>query len=66
LAYEINDQPPKIYHDVPFRLRCEHELGSRQAKWIEAIKFVDDSKGLGSGQGGYNKDHEFYSWRDPI
>ncbi len=35
-------------------------------KWIQAIEFVDDFSHLGSGQGGYNEDHEFYGNRMPI
>ena len=66
LAFEMNGQPLNIYHGAPLRLRCENERGFKQVKWIEAIEFVDDFKHLGSGQGGYNEDHEFYSWRDPI
>lgn len=66
LAYEMNGQPLTLYHGAPLRLRCENELGFKQVKWIEAIEFVDDFKHLGAGQGGYNEDHEFYSWRDPI
>jgi hypothetical protein len=35
-------------------------------KWIGAIEFVRDFADLGSGQGGYNEDHEFYGYRMPI
>ena len=66
LAYERKGQPLNIDHRAPLGLRCENELGFKQVKWIEAIEFVDDFKHLGAGQGGYNEDHEFYSWRDPI
>jgi thiosulfate reductase cytochrome b subunit len=66
VAYEMNGQPLNIYHGAPLRLRCENELGFKQVKWIEAIEFVEDYKNLGAGQGGYNEDHEFYSWRNPI
>jgi DMSO/TMAO reductase YedYZ molybdopterin-dependent catalytic subunit/thiosulfate reductase cytochrome b subunit len=66
LAYEMNGRPLDIYHGAPLRLRCENELGFKQVKWIEAIEFVEDYKKLGAGQGGYNEDHEFYSWRAPI
>ena len=66
LAFEINGQPPNFDHGAPLRLRCENERGFKQVKWIEAIEFVDDFKHLGSGQGGYNEDHEFDSSRDPI
>ena len=66
LDFEVNGQPLNIYHGAPLRLRCENERGFKQVKWIEAIEFVDDFKHLGSGRGGYNEGHEFYSWRDPI
>jgi DMSO/TMAO reductase YedYZ molybdopterin-dependent catalytic subunit len=66
LAYEMNGKPLNIYHGAPLRLRCENELGFKQVKWIESIEFVEDYKKLGAGQGGYNEDHEFYSWRNPI
>lgn len=35
-------------------------------KWVRAIEFVSDFDHLGGGQGGYNEDHEFYGYRDPI
>ena len=62
LAYEMNGQPLNIDHRGPLCLCCENELGFKQVQWIEAIEFVDDSRHLGSRQGGYNGDHEFYSW----
>ena len=66
LAFEMNGQPLNIDHRAPLGLRCENERGFKQVKWIEAIEFVDDFKHLGSGQGGYNEDHEFYGYRMPI
>src|SRR5262245_56193206 len=48
------------------RLRCENQLGFKQVKWIRAIEFVDDFSRIGSGEGGYNEDHEFYGYRMPI
>ena len=66
LFWILNGQPLNIYHGAPLRLRCENELGFKQVKWIEAIEFVEDYKKLGAERGGYNEDHEFYSWRDPI
>jgi len=66
LAYEMNDEPLRIMHGAPLRLRCENELGFRMVKWIAAIEFVDDYTDLGAGQGGYNDDHEFYGHRMPI
>jgi DMSO/TMAO reductase YedYZ molybdopterin-dependent catalytic subunit len=60
LAYEMNGAPLNILHGAPLRLRCENQLGYKMVKWIAAIEFVADFAHLGSGQGGYNEDHEFY------
>jgi sulfoxide reductase catalytic subunit YedY len=66
LAYEMNGAPVSVLHGAPLRLRCENELGFKMVKWIAAIEFVHDYADLGAGQGGYNEDHEFYSFRTPI
>jgi DMSO/TMAO reductase YedYZ molybdopterin-dependent catalytic subunit/thiosulfate reductase cytochrome b subunit len=66
LAYEMNGSPVSVLHGAPLRLRCENELGFKMVKWIAAIEFVQDFADLGAGQGGYNEDHEFYGYRDPI
>jgi len=66
LAYEMNGAPLSVLHGAPLRLRCENELGFKMVKWIEAIEFVRDFADLGGGQGGYNEDHEFYGYRQPI
>jgi len=66
VAYEMNGKQLTVLHGAPLRLRCENELGFKQVKWIEAIEFVDDFRGLGVGQGGYNEDHEFYGYRMSI
>jgi DMSO/TMAO reductase YedYZ molybdopterin-dependent catalytic subunit len=66
LADEMNGAPLNVLHGAPLRLRCENELGFKMVKWIAAIEFVADFSGLGAGQGGYNEDHEFYGYRDPI
>src|SRR5262245_8205233 len=66
LAYEMNDEPLRVMHGAPLRLRCENELGFRMVKWIAAIEFVHDYADLGAGQGGYNDDHEIYGHRMPI
>jgi thiosulfate reductase cytochrome b subunit len=66
LAYEMNGEPLNELHGAPLRLRNERELGFKQVKWIEAIEFVDSFAHLGAGQGGYNEDHEFYGYREPI
>lgn len=66
LAYEMNGAPLPLLYGAPLRLRCENELGFKQVKWIRAIEFVADFSSIGSGQGGYNEDHEFYGYRMPI
>lgn len=66
LAYEMNGEALNELHGAPLRLRNERELGFKQVKWIEAIEFVDSFAHLGAGQGGYNEDHEFYGYREPI
>ena len=66
LAYEMNGEPLKVLYGAPLRLRCENELGFKMVKWIKAIEFVEDFAPIGSGQGGYNEDHEFYGYRMPI
>ena len=66
LAYEMNGRPLNETHGAPLRLRNEHELGFKQVKWIEAIKFVDSFAHLGAGQGGFSEDHKFFGYRMPI
>lgn len=66
LAYEMNGAPLPVLHGAPIRLRCENELGFKQVKWIRGIEFVKEFASIGSGQGGYNEDHEFYGYRQPI
>jgi len=66
LAYEMNGEPLNELHGAPLRLRNELELGFKQVKWIQGIEFVESFAHLGSGQGGYNEDHEFYGYRMPI
>ncbi|RTL36069.1 MAG: hypothetical protein EKK48_27325 [Candidatus Melainabacteria bacterium] len=66
LAYEMNGKKLPLLHGAPVRLRCENEIGFKQVKWIRSIEFVADFNSIGSGQGGYNEDHEFYGYRMPI
>jgi methionine sulfoxide reductase catalytic subunit len=66
LAYEMNGAPLSVLHGAPLRLRCENEVGFKMVKWIEAMEFVHDYADLGSGEGGYNEDHEFFGYRVPI
>lgn len=66
LAYRMNDQPLPELHGAPLRVRNELELGFKQVKWVQAIEFVDSFRGLGSGEGGFNEDNEYYGYRAPI
>ncbi len=58
LAYEMNG--------APIRLRNELELGFKQVKWIQAMESLETFKDLGSGEGGFNEDNEYYGYRAPI
>jgi len=66
LAYEMNGHLLHVLHGAPLRLRNELELGFKQVKWIQAIEFVESFKQLGSGEGGFNEDNEYYGYRMPI
>jgi hypothetical protein len=66
LAYEMNGKQLPVLHGAPLRLRCENELGFKMVKWIRSIEFVSELAPIGSGQGGYAEDHEFFAYRDPI
>ncbi len=66
LAYEMNGAALTVPHGAPLRLRVENELGFKMVKWIQAIELVDDFAHIGSGNGGYNEDHEFYGNRMPL
>lgn len=66
LAYEMNGQPLPEMNGAPLRIRNELELGFKQVKWVQGIEFVATFKDYGSGQGGFNEDHEYYGYRAPI
>jgi len=66
LAYEMNGKPLSELHGAPLRLRNELELGFKQVKWLQAIEFVETFKQLGSGEGGFNEDNEYFGYRAPI
>ena len=66
LAYEMNGKPLTLLHGAPLRLRNELELGFKQVKWVQAVEFVASFRVLGSGEGGFNEDHEFFGYRAPI
>lgn len=56
LAYEMNGAPVPVEHGAPIRLRVEHQLGYKMAKWVNRIELVEDFRGIGSGQGGWRDD----------
>jgi DMSO/TMAO reductase YedYZ molybdopterin-dependent catalytic subunit len=56
LAYEMNGAPLPIAHGAPLRLRVEHQLGYKMAKWVTRIELVADFRGIGKGQGGWRDD----------
>ncbi|MBS0208007.1 MAG: molybdopterin-dependent oxidoreductase [Planctomycetes bacterium] len=60
LAYEMNFQPLGELHGAPLRLRVENQLGFKMVKWIRAIEFVESSRSVGRGEGGYNEDQEYF------
>lgn len=66
LAYDMNGAPLSFGHGAPLRLRNETQLGFKQVKWVAGIDFVADFADLGGGYGGYNEDHEFFGYRQPI
>lgn len=66
LAYEMNGKPLPELHGAPLRVRNELELGFKQVKWVQAVEFVETFRKLGSGEGGFNEDNEYYGYRAPI
>lgn len=66
LAYEMNGGPLPVLNGAPLRLRNELELGFKQVKWIQAVEFVASFAHLGSGEGGFNEDNEYFGYQAPI
>jgi ferredoxin-NADP reductase len=56
LAYEMNGVPLPVEHGAPLRLRVEHQLGYKMAKWVNRIELVEDFRSIGKGQGGWRDD----------
>ncbi len=61
LALEMNGAPLPIEHGAPVRVRIETQLGFKMVKWIKAIEFVEDTRDVGMGQGGWREDQQFYA-----
>lgn len=66
LAYDMNGERLSFGHGAPLRLRNEVQLGFKQVKWIAGIDFVASYADIGSGEGGYSEDHEFFGYRQSI
>jgi methionine sulfoxide reductase catalytic subunit len=60
LAYEMNGAPLTVPHGAPLRLRVETLLGFKMVKWLRAIEFVADYRGIRDGQGGSREDSMYY------
>jgi DMSO/TMAO reductase YedYZ molybdopterin-dependent catalytic subunit/thiosulfate reductase cytochrome b subunit len=60
LAYEMNFQPLNLLHGAPLRLRVENQLGFKMVKWIQSIEFVEDTRSIGKGEGGFAEDYEYF------
>jgi DMSO/TMAO reductase YedYZ molybdopterin-dependent catalytic subunit/thiosulfate reductase cytochrome b subunit len=60
LAYEMNYQPLNHLHGAPLRLRVENQLGFKMVKWIQAIEFIEDTRSIGMGEGGFAEDYEYF------
>ena len=60
LATTMNGQPLTVPHGAPVRLRVETQLGFKSVKWLRAIEFVADYRGICDGQGGSREDNMYY------
>jgi DMSO/TMAO reductase YedYZ molybdopterin-dependent catalytic subunit/thiosulfate reductase cytochrome b subunit len=56
LAYEMNGALLPVEHGAPLRLRVEHQLGYKMAKWVDRIELVENFRNIGKGQGGWRDD----------
>lgn len=62
LAYALNDKPLEVAHGAPIRLRVEHYLGYKQAKYVMSIEAVETFTHINGGKGGYWEDSAGYDW----
>ena len=63
LAHTMNDEPLKVAHGAPLRLRVERQLGYKHAKYLMRIEVVDRLSHLHGGRGGFWEDRgcEWYA-----
>jgi DMSO/TMAO reductase YedYZ molybdopterin-dependent catalytic subunit len=59
LAYAMNGAPLTIPHGAPLRLRAEHYLGYKQAKYVMRLEAVDRYDHIGGGKGGFWEDRGY-------
>ena len=50
-ALEMNGAP----------LPIETQLGFKMVKWIKTIEFVEDTRHIGMGMGGFREDQQYYA-----
>ncbi len=62
LAWRMNDRMLPIAHGAPLRLRVEHQLGYKHAKYVMRIELRDTLAGLYGGKGGHWEDGRDYPW----
>jgi DMSO/TMAO reductase YedYZ molybdopterin-dependent catalytic subunit len=62
LAWKMNGAPLTVGHGAPIRLRCERQLGYKQAKYVMRIELRGSLQGLFGGKGGYWEDTRDYAW----
>nr|AGU10027.1 Oxidoreductase molybdopterin binding domain [uncultured organism] len=62
LAWAMNDSYLSIGHGAPLRLRVEHQLGYKHAKYVMRVEAVASLAGIGGGKGGYWEDSNGYEW----
>ncbi|HEY1425246.1 MAG TPA: molybdopterin-dependent oxidoreductase [Caulobacteraceae bacterium] len=59
LAYAMNGTPLTVPHGAPLRLRAEHYLGYKQAKYVMRLEAVDSFAHIAGGKGGYWEDRGY-------
>jgi DMSO/TMAO reductase YedYZ molybdopterin-dependent catalytic subunit/thiosulfate reductase cytochrome b subunit len=64
VAYEMNGAPLPVEHGAPLRLRVEHQLGYKMAKWVDRLELVAGFHDIGAGRGGWRDDLLHYPLSD--
>jgi DMSO/TMAO reductase YedYZ molybdopterin-dependent catalytic subunit len=61
LAHSLNDEPLRIAHGAPLRLRVERHLGYKHAKYLQSIEVAESFADIGGGKGSFWADRG-YEW----